>query len=169
MKKILYLLMATAVTMTAHATDYTDQLLVLVNGEGSNTGYLFATAGGETRQAVVRQSCAGSTFDAERDKMSANASYALLSVEATVGKDGLLTFGIAEPTNGTTWLVFDNFRRTYEGALPDAISATADGSASMADAVYDVSGRLLQRTSQNTPRTLRKGIYIINHRKVIVR
>lgn len=141
----------------------------MVNGEGSNTGYLFATAGGETAQAVVRQSCAGSTFDAERDKMSANASYALLSVEATVGKDGLLTFGIAEPTNGTTWLVFDNFRLTYEKALPDAISATADGSAPMANAVYDVSGRLLQRTSSDTRHTLRKGIYIINHRKVIVR
>lgn len=141
----------------------------MANGEGSNTGYLFATAGGETRQAVVRQSCATSTFDAERDKMAANASYGLLSVEATVGKDGLLNFGIAEPTNGTTWLVFDNFRLTYEEALPDAICATADGSGSMADAVYDVSGRLLRHTSQDAPHTLRKGIYIINHRKVIVR
>lgn len=34
MKKILYFLMATAVTMTAQATDYTDKILVLVNGEG---------------------------------------------------------------------------------------------------------------------------------------
>lgn len=35
MKRILYLLMVAAATMTAHATDYTDQLLVLVNGEGA--------------------------------------------------------------------------------------------------------------------------------------
>jgi len=35
MKKILYLLMSAAITMTAHATDYTDQILVLVNGEGA--------------------------------------------------------------------------------------------------------------------------------------
>lgn len=35
MKKILYLLTAAVFTMTAHATDYTDKILVLVNGEGS--------------------------------------------------------------------------------------------------------------------------------------
>lgn len=35
MKKLLYLMMVAAATMTAHATDYTDQLLVLVNGEGA--------------------------------------------------------------------------------------------------------------------------------------
>lgn len=34
MKRILYLLVAAAATLTAHATDYTDQLQVLVNGEG---------------------------------------------------------------------------------------------------------------------------------------
>ena len=87
----------------------------MVNGEGSNTGYLFATAGGETKQDVVKQSCAGSNFDAERDKMAANADYAKLSVRVTVGDDGLLTFGLKEPSTGNTWLVWDNFRLRYEG------------------------------------------------------
>ena len=35
MKRLFYLLMVAVATMTAHATDYTDQLLVLVNGEGA--------------------------------------------------------------------------------------------------------------------------------------
>ena len=34
MKRILYFLMVAAATLSAHATDYTDQLLVLVNGDG---------------------------------------------------------------------------------------------------------------------------------------
>ncbi|MBP5770985.1 MAG: alginate lyase family protein [Bacteroidaceae bacterium] len=167
---------------TWHSTDFSMQQTLtglpagrytvscqMANGEGNKTGYLFATAGGETRQAVVRQSCATSNFDAERDKMAANANYGRLSVDATVDKDGQLTFGIAEPTNGTTWLVFDNFRLTYEGALPDGIGATTDSPGTMADAVYDVSGRLVRRTSSDTHRTLRKGIYIANHRKILVR
>ncbi len=35
MKRIVFLLMVAATSMAAHATDYTDQLLVLVNGEGA--------------------------------------------------------------------------------------------------------------------------------------
>lgn len=35
MKRIIYLLMVAVTTITAHATDYTDQLQVLVNGEGA--------------------------------------------------------------------------------------------------------------------------------------
>ncbi len=140
----------------------------MANGEGSNTGYLFATASGQTQQAVVRQSCAGSNFDAERDKMAASATYGRLSVDATVGKEGMLTFGIQEPTNGTTWLVFDNFRLTYKGALPDGIGATVR-SAETPNGIYDLSGRLVRRMTTATHRTLNKGVYIIGNRKVIIR
>ena len=34
MKRLLYILLVAAVTMTVRATDYTDQLQVLINGEG---------------------------------------------------------------------------------------------------------------------------------------
>ena len=63
----------------------------------------------------MKQGCGDSNFDAERDKMAANADYAKLSVRVTVGDDGMLTFGLKEPSSGTTWLVWDNFRLRYEG------------------------------------------------------
>ncbi len=86
----------------------------MANGEGSNTGYLYASSGTEMEKAVVTQSCKGSNFDAERNKMSANASYGLLSLMVTVA-DGSLTVGIKEPAAGTTWLVWDNVTLTYLG------------------------------------------------------
>ena len=86
----------------------------MANGEGSNTGYLYASSGTEMEKAVVTQSCKGSNFDAERNKMSANASYGLLTLMVTVA-DGSLTVGIKEPAAGTTWLVWDNVTLTYLG------------------------------------------------------
>lgn len=165
---------------TWHSTDFSMQQTLdglpsgiytvscqMANGEGKNTGYLFATASGQTTQAVVKQSCAGSDFDTQRNKMAASANYGLLSVETIVGEDGKLTFGIKEPTNGTTWLVFDSFRLTYNGPVPDGISQQIAISESSNAKWFDLSGR--QIANPSSKRTLSKGLYIIGHRKVIVK
>ena len=131
----------------------------MVNGEGLNTGYLFATAGGNTEKAVVRQSCAGSDFDTQRNRMNSNARYALLTVEAEVGDDGRLTFGIAEPTNGTTWLVFDNFTLKYYGRPATGIN-TLNTKSPAEGTVYDLMGRRVKTPS--------KGIYIVNGKKIFI-
>ena len=164
---------------TWHSTDFSMQQTLtglpsgiytvscqMANGEGKNTGYLFATADGQTTQAVVQQSCAGSNFDAERDKMAGSSKYGLLTVETIVGEDGKLTFGIKEPTNGTTWLVFDNFRLTYNGPVPVGISQT-ENSNPVNGICFDLSGR--QMANPSGKRTLAKGLYIIGHRKVIIK
>lgn len=138
----------------------------LANGEGSNTAYLYATASGQTTKAVVKQSCSGSNFDAQRDQMAASASYAHLSVEATVGNDGVLRLGIKEPSSGNTWLVWDNFTLTYNGTVIDAIHEVRDeteNSKSLNGKWFDLSGRRV-----SVPSVL-KGIYISNGKKVIVR
>jgi len=140
----------------------------MVNGEGSNTGYLSAWTSESSEKKIVTQSCAGSNFDAERDKMARTASYALLSCDVEVGTDGMLHFGIFEPTDGTTWLVFDNFRLTYHGSVDTAIGSIEDGKMKMddANAIYDLSGR---RISADDPRSLTKGLYIINGKKTLIR
>lgn len=165
---------------TWHSTDFSMQQTLdglpsgiytvscqMANGEGKNTGYLFATASGQTTQAVVKQSCAGSDFDTQRNKMAASANYGLLSVETIVGEDGKLTFGIKEPTNGTTWLVFDNFRLTYNGPVPDGICQQIAISESSNGKCFDLSGRRIPQSSIIN-NTLRKGIYIIGGKKVVV-
>ena len=164
-----------------HSTDFSMQQTVtglptgiytvscqMSNGEGKNTGYLFASASGQTQQSVVTQSCATSTFDAERDKMAADANYAKLSVNAVVDETGILTFGIKEPTNGTTWLVFDNFRLAYDGPVPDGISQLMVTDKSSDGNWYDLSGRRIPQSSIIN-NTLRKGIYIKGHRKLMVK
>ena len=111
---------------------------------------------------VVEQSCAGSNFDAERDKMN-NPTYGLLGVEIYVAEGKDLTFGIKEPTNGTTWLVFDNFTLTYTGSVSTSIEGVNTDSATADNSIYDLAGRKMQTTA------LPKGIYIQNGRKFIVR
>lgn len=139
----------------------------VVNGEGINTGYLYATSGTETQKAVVKQSCKGSNFDAERDKMANNATYGLLSVEINV-TDGSLTIGIKEPSSGTTWLVWDNFTLTYHGGeqtgIEDIYDKTLGDTSTRFDQnfVYDLQGRRLSGVPS-------KGIYIRNGNKYIVR
>lgn len=137
----------------------------MANGEGQNTGYLYATAAGQTSRAVVSQSCAGSNFDAERNKMAANARYGLLEAEAYVGEDGTLTFGLREPTNGTTWLVFDNFRLTYQGTVDNGVDHVY-GQNGAADRWFDLTGRALP-TDWMRQSGRPKGVYIVNGRKVI--
>lgn len=139
----------------------------MVNGEGSNTGYLFATANGATTQAVVKQSCAGSDFDTQRNRMAANANYGLLSVEATVGEDGQLTLGIKEPSTDTTWLVWDNFRLICNSITTDGISQQRVNCKSSNNEWFDLSGRRIPQSSIIN-NTLRKGIYIIGGKKVVV-
>lgn len=137
----------------------------MANGDGENTGYLFAKGNGQTEKAVVSQSCATSTFDNERNKMAANASYALLSVDAVVGEDGNLTFGIEEPTNGTTWLVFDNFHLTYYGPVADGVEdISAVNHKSVSSKCFDLSGRQITKLNGKLP----KGVYIVNGRKVVI-
>lgn len=134
----------------------------MANGDGANTGYLFATAAGKTVKAVVTQSCADSDFDSQRDKMAANASYALLSVDVAVDENGELSFGIKEPTNGTTWLVFDNFKLSFNGSDADGIRTLETGKQKKNNIIYDLSGRRVSESS-----TLSKGIYIVDGKKIV--
>ncbi len=129
----------------------------MVNGEGSNTGYLFATSGGVTEQSVVSQSCAGSTFDAQRNQMASNASYGLLSVNIEV-MGGVLTVGIQEPSSNT-WLVWDNFTLTYKGSAT-GISNTTESRQPAKGMLYDLQGRRLLSAPQ-------KGIYIMDGKKFV--
>jgi len=135
----------------------------LVNGEGKNSGYLFATSGEQTKTDIVTQSCAGSTFDAERDKMASNPQYGRLTVDMAV-EDGKLTFGLKEPTDGTTWLVFDNFSLHYKGTIAAGIRILHEEQRTTAPRCFDLLGR-----SISSPAQLKKGIYIIGGRKMIVR
>ena len=128
----------------------------LVNGEGSNTGYLYAASAGNTVKATVEQSCSGSNFDAERDKMNASATYGLRSVDINVG-GGSLSIGIRETSSGNTWLVWDNFTLTYRGPADAGISTSTVGDRHD-DRIYDLQGRRLNAIPQ-------RGIYIINGKK----
>ena len=142
----------------------------LANGEGSNTGYLFATAGGQTEKCIVKQSCAGSDFDTQRNLMAANANYARCTVEATVGDDGELTIGITDPTNDATWLVFDNFRLLYKGIDLTPVRAIPTQESSTASAIYDLSGRRVAPSvlqAQHGGRPAKKGVYITAGKKVV--
>ena len=133
----------------------------MANGEGSNTAYLYATSGEETQKDVVTQSCAGSDFDAQRDLMAGNAKYGLLSVDVNV-KDGSLEIGIIEPSAGNTWIVWDNFTLTYRGTGSTGVkevNATIYNKEN--GAIYDLSGRRVT--------TMKKGIYIVNGKKYIVK
>lgn len=128
----------------------------MVNGEGSNTGYLFATSGEVTERAVVRQSCAGSTFDAQRNQMAANAAYGLLSVDIEV-IGGVLTVGIQEPSSNT-WLVWDNFTLMYKGSATGVRNIEFHLPAT--GLMYDLQGRRLLSVPQ-------KGIFIMDGKKFV--
>ncbi len=142
----------------------------MANGEGPDSACLYATAGGTTTTDVVRQSCVGSNFDAQRDRMSADSSYGLLTAEATVGDDGLLTIGIREPaTTADTWLVWDNFRLTYHGSDGGETSiSNTDEEQTVNDKwhnpkAYDLSGRRLPDTPWR-----RNSIVITGGKKILV-
>ena len=113
------------------------------------------------------QSCAGSDFDTQRNRMAASANYGLLSVEATVGEDGQLTLGIKEPSSGTTWLVWDNFRLICNSITTDGISQQRLNYKSPNNEWFDLSGRRIPQSSIIN-NTLRKGIYIIGGKKIVV-
>lgn len=130
----------------------------MVNGEGDNTSYLYATSGSDTQKAVVSQSCKGSDFDTQRDKMAKDAEYGKLSVTLNV-TDGTLSLGVKEPSDGNTWLVFDNFTLTYNGSDVNGIT-TIENDKSANGKIYDISGRLIQGKPQ-------KGIYIMNGKKIV--
>ena len=133
----------------------------MANGEGNNTGYLYASSSGETTKAVVKASAVGSNFDAERDKMAANANYGLLSVKIQVN-DGTLSLGIKDTSSGTNWLVWDNFTLAYVGPLSDGINELRTTKYDFWNTIYDLSGRAM-------PNMVRKGVYITNGRKVVVK
>ena len=132
----------------------------MANGEGSNTGYLYASSDGVTVKDVVKQSCAGSNFDAQRDKMAANSQYGLLKVTLNV-VGGELTYGIAEPTSGTTWLVWDNFTLTYNGPVSAGVRGVAVVPQAKDDAYYDLLGRRVSKPTH--------GVYIRQGKKVVVK
>ena len=128
----------------------------MVNGEGSNTGNLFAMSGDVMETTVVSQSCAGSTFDAQRDRMSANAYYGLLSVDIEV-IGGVLTVGVQEPSSNT-WLVWDNFTLTYKGSATGVRNIESHLPAT--SLMYDLQGRRLLSVPQ-------KGIFIMDGKKFV--
>ena len=128
----------------------------MVNGEGSNTGNLFAMSGDVMETTVVSQSCAGSTFDAQRDRMSANAYYGLLSVDIEV-IGGVLTVGVQEPSSNT-WLVWDNFTLTYKGSATGVRNIESHLPAT--GLMYDLQGRRLLSVPQ-------KGIFIMDGKKFV--
>ena len=130
----------------------------MANGEGSNTGYLFATSGGIAGKAVVSQSCAGSNFDAQRNMMAADDSYGLLSVDVDV-TGGMLTVGIEEPSSNT-WLVWDNFTLTYKGTSSSGISEITGSHQPAKGLLYDLHGRRICSVPQ-------KGIYIMDGKKYV--
>jgi hypothetical protein len=140
----------------------------MANGEGNNTGYLYATSvldgfAVETKATVV-QSCAGSNFDAQRDKMAANAAYGLLKVDIDV-TGGSLTIGIKEPTSGTTWLVWDNMTLTCEGGHTtgiEPVQSQIENRKPSESKCFDLQGRRLYGSPA-------KGMYIRNGRKFLVR
>ncbi|MCH5174263.1 MAG: alginate lyase family protein [Prevotellaceae bacterium] len=133
----------------------------LVNGEGKNTGYLFATSGSVTEKSVVEQSCAGSDFDTQRNKMAANAEYGLRSVSIALPEDGDLTFGLKEPTNGTTWLVFDNFRLAYNPEY-DSINDVLNEDEAESRIYYDFTGRRISTKPAS-------GFYIQDGKKYFIK
>ena len=132
----------------------------LVNGEGSNTGYIYATSGGKTSKATVKQSCAGSDFNAQRDKMAANAAYGRVSVKVNV-VGGTLTIGIKDTSSGTNWLVWDNFTLTFNKSQYTGIDNVATSQTATRQYI-DLQGRRVH----GTPKC---GIYIIDGKKVIVK
>ena len=133
----------------------------MVNGEGQNTGYVYATSGDATLTATVSQSCAGSNFDAQRDRMAASASYALLGIDIDV-VGGTLTFGIREPSANTTWLVWDNFKLTYRGNTIDGIGKIAEDRYPTKGILYDLQGRRIHSVPK-------KGIYIKDGKMFIIK
>ena len=130
------------------------------NGDGANTGFLFATSGTETKKAVVEASSIGSNFDAERDKMAANTNYGLLKVDIQV-TGGNLKIGINDPSDGTNWIVWDNFTLTYHGNTTVGIEEIHRQPDMMTDrTIYDLQGRVIKHPQKH-------GIYIMNGRKFI--
>ena len=126
----------------------------MANGDGANDAYLFATAAGHTGKAVVKQSCVGSNYKTERQKMLDSSDYGKLQVKATV-TDGTLTLGIHE--SGTNnWICFDHFTLLFNSQATGI--RTAETNAPKSQAIYDLQGRRLSRAP-------RKGVYIINGKK----
>lgn len=136
----------------------------MVNGESSNTGYLFAASAGRTEKAVVSASCKGSSFDAERDKMVASTKYGKLSVEIPV-TDGTLQFGIKEPSAGTTWLVWDNFHLAYDVESGNGISSVSNRKDS-SRGIYTLAGQKIADSLDETD-NLQRGIYIVGGKKIV--
>ena len=143
----------------------------LVNGEGGNTGYLYATSGSETSKATVKQSCAGSDFNTQRDRMAANANYARLSVTVSV-IGGTLTIGIKDTSSGTNWLVWDNFTLTCDKGKMTGIQEIVNRQSSdWPEGTIDTS---INRKCYNlqgcqVDGTPQCGIYIIDGKKVFVK
>ena len=95
--------------------------------------------------------------------MTSNPEYGKLSVDVAV-TDGVLTIGVAEPSAGTTWLVFDNFTLTYSSSDVSGITEVKsqyDGNRTDGY-IYDLQGRRLTSVPQ-------KGLYIRNGKKYLVK
>jgi hypothetical protein len=85
--------------------------------------------------------------------------------------DGTLRLGIRKDAESNNdWTIFDNFRLTYYGEEnPNGISdITTNDNLKVRPDIYDLSGRLISKDSTSLE-GIRKGLYIIDGRKVLVR
>ena len=92
--------------------------------------------------------------------MADNKEYAALSVTVNV-VGGKLTYGIAEPSEGSTWLVWDHFQLIYNGPVAAGIQGVTELPVVQTDAYYDLLGRKVSHPKH--------GIYIHKGKKILVK
>jgi len=78
-----------------------------------------------------------------------------------VGDDGVLTFGLKEPSTDTTWLVWDNFRLRYEGDFTGVgeVKSEEVKSEESDNVYYDLMGRRIAKPE--------RGFYIHGGKKFV--
>ena len=89
-------------------------------------------------------------------------------VAAVTSDDGLLKVGVKSTSMPSNyWAIFDNFRLYYYGSKSvdevTAVPAIQHSEIITANSVYDLQGRKVSEPG------IRKGIYIVNGKKMIVR
>jgi hypothetical protein len=150
-----------ALNATLYANESETPLHSIMEGAQEETfiyGYSYSTYKGYVPQNME---AAASAFD--------KGLYAhTLWVNVT---DGTLRLGIRKDAESKNdWTIFDNFRLTYYGEEnPNGISdITTNDNLKVRSGIYDLSGRLISKDSTSLE-GIRKGLYIIDGRKVLVR
>ena len=106
---------------------------VTVQAVNSTSAYVYAGSS----KTYVTQAASGD-FGGEKNSIANDANYGLIAAETTV-TDGHITFGIADPNNGNSWLVFDNFKLYYLGGVDlTAFAAAYEDALLQAQAVWNL-------------------------------